>query len=91
MSWALIGRELNSSCLAGSQPVWSGLGGSEGWAHRWRECPPSVFSCLQLVKLCSSMIEAGKAYVTTNRLFVSGIRDLSQHCQGDTVISVRSS
>ncbi|XP_017916035.1 PREDICTED: arf-GAP with coiled-coil, ANK repeat and PH domain-containing protein 3 isoform X3 [Capra hircus] len=33
------------------------------------------------------MIEAGKAYVTTNRLFVSGIRDLSQHCQGDTVIS----
>ncbi|KAI4563215.1 arf-GAP with coiled-coil, ANK repeat and PH domain-containing protein 3 [Ovis canadensis] len=41
----------------------------------------------KLVKLCSSMIEAGKAYVTTNRLFVSGIRDLSQHCQGDTVIS----
>uniref|UniRef100_A0A4W2CPG9 Arf-GAP with coiled-coil, ANK repeat and PH domain-containing protein n=1 Tax=Bos indicus x Bos taurus TaxID=30522 RepID=A0A4W2CPG9_BOBOX len=33
------------------------------------------------------MIEAGKAYVTTNRLFVSGIRDLSQQCQGDTVIS----
>ncbi|XP_040120015.1 arf-GAP with coiled-coil, ANK repeat and PH domain-containing protein 3 isoform X1 [Oryx dammah] len=41
----------------------------------------------KLVKLCSSMIEAGKAYVTTNRLFVSGIRDLSQQCQGDTVIS----
>jgi Arf-GAP/coiled-coil/ANK repeat/PH domain-containing protein len=35
------------------------------------------------------MIEAGKAYVTTNRLFVSGVRDLSQQCQGDTVISVR--
>lgn len=34
------------------------------------------------------MIEAGKAYVTTNRLFVSGVRDLSQQCQGDTVISV---
>nr|XP_031529321.1 arf-GAP with coiled-coil, ANK repeat and PH domain-containing protein 3 isoform X3 [Vicugna pacos] len=33
------------------------------------------------------MIEAGKAYVTTNRLFVSGVRDLSQQCQGDTVIS----
>lgn len=36
------------------------------------------------------MIEAGKAYVTTNRLFVSGVRDLSQQCQGDTVISVRA-
>ncbi|XP_004607090.1 arf-GAP with coiled-coil, ANK repeat and PH domain-containing protein 3 [Sorex araneus] len=41
----------------------------------------------KLAKLCSSMIEAGKAYVTTNRLFVSGVRDLSQQCQGDTVIS----
>uniref|UniRef100_A0A8C3WNX9 Arf-GAP with coiled-coil, ANK repeat and PH domain-containing protein n=2 Tax=Catagonus wagneri TaxID=51154 RepID=A0A8C3WNX9_9CETA len=41
----------------------------------------------KLVKLCSSMIEAGKAYVTTNRLFVSGVRDLSQQCQGDAVIS----
>ncbi|XP_045404745.1 arf-GAP with coiled-coil, ANK repeat and PH domain-containing protein 3 isoform X3 [Lemur catta] len=42
----------------------------------------------KLVKLCSGMIEAGKAYVSTNRLFVSGIRDLSQQCQGDTVISI---
>lgn len=41
----------------------------------------------KLVKLCSSMIEAGKAYVATNRLFVSGVRDLSQQCQGDAVIS----
>ncbi|XP_036083233.1 arf-GAP with coiled-coil, ANK repeat and PH domain-containing protein 3 isoform X1 [Rousettus aegyptiacus] len=41
----------------------------------------------KLVKLCSGMIEAGKAYVTTNRLFVSGVRDLSQQCQGDSVIS----
>ncbi|XP_005368755.1 arf-GAP with coiled-coil, ANK repeat and PH domain-containing protein 3 [Microtus ochrogaster] len=41
----------------------------------------------KLVKLCSGMIEAGKAYVTTNRLFVSGVRDLSLQCQGDTVIS----
>nr|XP_027803411.1 arf-GAP with coiled-coil, ANK repeat and PH domain-containing protein 3 isoform X2 [Marmota flaviventris] len=44
-------------------------------------------TCIYLVKLCSGMIEAGKAYVTTNRLFVSGVRDLSQQCQGDTVIS----
>ncbi|XP_024616028.1 arf-GAP with coiled-coil, ANK repeat and PH domain-containing protein 3 [Neophocaena asiaeorientalis asiaeorientalis] len=42
----------------------------------------------KLVKLCSGVIEAGKAYVTTNRLFVSGVRDLSQQCQGDTVISI---
>ncbi|XP_053516634.1 arf-GAP with coiled-coil, ANK repeat and PH domain-containing protein 3 isoform X3 [Artibeus jamaicensis] len=41
----------------------------------------------KLVKLCSGLIEAGKAYVTANRLFVSGVRDLSQQCQGDTVIS----
>ncbi|XP_032969622.1 arf-GAP with coiled-coil, ANK repeat and PH domain-containing protein 3 isoform X3 [Rhinolophus ferrumequinum] len=41
----------------------------------------------KLVKLCSGMIEAGKVYVTTNRLFVSGVRDLSQQCQGDPVIS----
>ncbi|XP_012512958.1 PREDICTED: arf-GAP with coiled-coil, ANK repeat and PH domain-containing protein 3 isoform X3 [Propithecus coquereli] len=41
----------------------------------------------KLVKLCSGMIEAGKAYVSTNRLFVSGVRDLSQQCQGDSVIS----
>uniref|UniRef100_A0A8C6UDE5 Arf-GAP with coiled-coil, ANK repeat and PH domain-containing protein n=1 Tax=Neogobius melanostomus TaxID=47308 RepID=A0A8C6UDE5_9GOBI len=33
----------------------------------------------KLVKLCSGMIEAGKAYVSANKLFVSGIRDLSQH------------
>uniref|UniRef100_A0A2K5DFD0 Arf-GAP with coiled-coil, ANK repeat and PH domain-containing protein n=1 Tax=Aotus nancymaae TaxID=37293 RepID=A0A2K5DFD0_AOTNA len=33
------------------------------------------------------MVEAGKAYVSTSRLFVSGVRELSQQCQGDTVIS----
>ncbi|XP_032117948.1 arf-GAP with coiled-coil, ANK repeat and PH domain-containing protein 3 isoform X7 [Sapajus apella] len=41
----------------------------------------------KLVKLCSSMVEAGKAYVSTSRLFVSGVRELSQQCRGDTVIS----
>ncbi|KAG8505517.1 Arf-GAP with coiled-coil, ANK repeat and PH domain-containing protein 3 [Galemys pyrenaicus] len=41
----------------------------------------------KLVKLCSGMIEAGKAYVATNRLFVSGVRDLSQQCRGDAVVS----
>ena len=55
-----------------------------------------VISCLsthtsllvQLVKLCSGMIEAGKAYITTNKHFVSGVRDLSQQCKKDEMISV---
>ncbi|XP_038602534.1 arf-GAP with coiled-coil, ANK repeat and PH domain-containing protein 3 isoform X3 [Tachyglossus aculeatus] len=41
----------------------------------------------QLVKLCSGMIEAGKVYITTNKHFVSGVRDLSQQCKSDAVIS----
>ncbi|KAJ1144965.1 hypothetical protein NDU88_011257 [Pleurodeles waltl] len=41
----------------------------------------------KLVKLCSNMIEAGKAYITTNKHFVSGIRDLSQQCRKDEMIS----
>uniref|UniRef100_A0A8C2WYD9 Arf-GAP with coiled-coil, ANK repeat and PH domain-containing protein n=1 Tax=Cyclopterus lumpus TaxID=8103 RepID=A0A8C2WYD9_CYCLU len=41
----------------------------------------------QLVKLCSGMIEAGKAYVSANKLFVNGIRDLSQQCKKDETIS----
>uniref|UniRef100_A0A7N6AVS1 Arf-GAP with coiled-coil, ANK repeat and PH domain-containing protein n=1 Tax=Anabas testudineus TaxID=64144 RepID=A0A7N6AVS1_ANATE len=32
----------------------------------------------KLVKLCSGMIEAGRAYVSANKLFVNGIKDLSQ-------------
>uniref|UniRef100_A0A8C1IDS3 Arf-GAP with coiled-coil, ANK repeat and PH domain-containing protein n=1 Tax=Cyprinus carpio TaxID=7962 RepID=A0A8C1IDS3_CYPCA len=34
------------------------------------------------------MIEAGKAYVTANKLFINGIRDLSQQCKKDQMISV---
>uniref|UniRef100_A0A8B9IVC9 Arf-GAP with coiled-coil, ANK repeat and PH domain-containing protein n=1 Tax=Amazona collaria TaxID=241587 RepID=A0A8B9IVC9_9PSIT len=41
-----------------------------------------------LVKLCSGMIEAGKAYITTNKHFVTGVRDLSQQCKKDEMISV---
>ncbi|KFQ46796.1 Arf-GAP with coiled-coil, ANK repeat and PH domain-containing protein 3, partial [Nestor notabilis] len=41
----------------------------------------------QLVKLCSGMIEAGKAYITTNKHFVTGVRDLSQQCKKDEMIS----
>uniref|UniRef100_A0A4W5RTB2 Arf-GAP with coiled-coil, ANK repeat and PH domain-containing protein n=1 Tax=Hucho hucho TaxID=62062 RepID=A0A4W5RTB2_9TELE len=42
------------------------------------------------VSLCG-MIEAGKAYVSANKLFVNGIRDLSQQCKKDEMISVRFS
>uniref|UniRef100_A0AAY4CS85 Arf-GAP with coiled-coil, ANK repeat and PH domain-containing protein n=1 Tax=Denticeps clupeoides TaxID=299321 RepID=A0AAY4CS85_9TELE len=42
-----------------------------------------------LVKLCSGMIETGKAYVSANKLFINGIRDLSQQCKKDQMISVR--
>ncbi|XP_078025925.1 arf-GAP with coiled-coil, ANK repeat and PH domain-containing protein 3 isoform X2 [Epinephelus lanceolatus] len=41
----------------------------------------------KLVKLCSGMIEAGKAYASANKLFVNGIRDLSQQCKKDETIS----
>ncbi|XP_029434249.1 arf-GAP with coiled-coil, ANK repeat and PH domain-containing protein 3 isoform X1 [Rhinatrema bivittatum] len=41
----------------------------------------------KLVKLCSGMLEAGKAYLTTNKHFVSGVRDLSQQCRKDEMIS----
>ncbi|XP_039940674.1 arf-GAP with coiled-coil, ANK repeat and PH domain-containing protein 3 [Hirundo rustica] len=41
----------------------------------------------KLVKLCSGMIEAGKVYITTNKHFVSGVRDLSQQCRKDEMIS----
>lgn len=43
---------------------------------------------VQLVKLCSGVIEAGKAYITTNKHFVTGVRDLSQQCKKDEMISV---
>lgn len=41
----------------------------------------------KLVKLCSGMLEAGKTYLTTNKHFVSGIRDLAQQCKKDEMIS----
>ncbi|KAF3856059.1 hypothetical protein F7725_016782 [Dissostichus mawsoni] len=41
----------------------------------------------KLVKLCSGMIEAGRAYVSANKLFVNGIKDLSQQCKKEETIS----
>ncbi|KAI1891522.1 hypothetical protein AGOR_G00144670 [Albula goreensis] len=40
----------------------------------------------KLVKLCIGMIDAGKAYNTANRQFVSGIRELAQQSTKDEVI-----
>uniref|UniRef100_A0A8C2J280 Arf-GAP with coiled-coil, ANK repeat and PH domain-containing protein n=1 Tax=Cyprinus carpio TaxID=7962 RepID=A0A8C2J280_CYPCA len=41
--------------------------------------PVCSVSVHQLVKLCSGMIEAGRAYISANKLFINGIRDLSHH------------
>ncbi|XP_016094438.1 arf-GAP with coiled-coil, ANK repeat and PH domain-containing protein 3-like [Sinocyclocheilus grahami] len=41
----------------------------------------------KLVKLCSGMIEAGRVYISANKLFVNGIRDLSHHCKKEEMIS----
>ncbi|KAK2869326.1 hypothetical protein Q7C36_001197 [Tachysurus vachellii] len=40
----------------------------------------------KLVKLCIGMIDAGKAYVTANKQFVSGVRELAQQSGEDEVI-----
>ncbi|KAI4896945.1 hypothetical protein NFI96_017061, partial [Prochilodus magdalenae] len=42
----------------------------------------------KLVKLCIGMIDAGKAYNTANRQFVSGIRELAQQSTKDEVVEV---
>uniref|UniRef100_A0A671N7Y3 Arf-GAP with coiled-coil, ANK repeat and PH domain-containing protein n=1 Tax=Sinocyclocheilus anshuiensis TaxID=1608454 RepID=A0A671N7Y3_9TELE len=50
-------------------------------------CVYLSLSVHQLVKLCSGMIEAGRVYISANKLFVSGIRDLSHHCKKEEMIS----
>uniref|UniRef100_A0A8C9ZFU1 Arf-GAP with coiled-coil, ANK repeat and PH domain-containing protein n=1 Tax=Sander lucioperca TaxID=283035 RepID=A0A8C9ZFU1_SANLU len=47
----------------------------------------ALTSCC-LVKLCSGMIDAGRAYVSANKLFVNGIKDLSQQCKKEEMISI---
>lgn len=42
------------------------------------------------MKLCIGMIDAGKAYVSANKQFVNGIRELAQQSAEDEVIEVRS-
>ncbi|GAA6094861.1 arf-GAP with coiled-coil, ANK repeat and PH domain-containing protein 3b isoform X1 [Tachysurus ichikawai] len=45
---------------------------------------------LKLVKLCSGMIEAGRAYTNANKLLINGIRDLSQHCKEEMISALPS-
>uniref|UniRef100_A0A8C6WYD3 Arf-GAP with coiled-coil, ANK repeat and PH domain-containing protein n=1 Tax=Neogobius melanostomus TaxID=47308 RepID=A0A8C6WYD3_9GOBI len=59
----------------------------------FEECVKRVCSGLcqrcakMLVKLCSGMIEAGRAYVSANKLFVNGIKDLGTQCKKEEMIS----
>uniref|UniRef100_A0A8B9GX93 Arf-GAP with coiled-coil, ANK repeat and PH domain-containing protein n=1 Tax=Astyanax mexicanus TaxID=7994 RepID=A0A8B9GX93_ASTMX len=50
-------------------------------------CFMSVFVCLsvciQLVKLCASMLDAGRTYCQSSKSFVSGLRDLGHHYSHD--------
>uniref|UniRef100_A0A3P9KWE4 Arf-GAP with coiled-coil, ANK repeat and PH domain-containing protein n=1 Tax=Oryzias latipes TaxID=8090 RepID=A0A3P9KWE4_ORYLA len=39
-------------------------------------------------ELVCGMIEAGRAYVSANKLFVNGVKDLSQQCKKEEMISV---
>ncbi|XP_078526968.1 arf-GAP with coiled-coil, ANK repeat and PH domain-containing protein 1 [Lissotriton helveticus] len=41
----------------------------------------------KLVKLCSGMLETGRQYCTNSKLFVNGIRELSQNSSDDTVLN----
>lgn len=41
----------------------------------------------KLVKLCSGMIEAGRAYVSANKLFVNGIKDLATQVRKEEMVS----
>lgn len=43
----------------------------------------------QLVKQCQAMLEAGRVYCHTSKSFVSGLRDLGQHCSGDKTMEVK--
>uniref|UniRef100_A0A4W5LK83 Arf-GAP with coiled-coil, ANK repeat and PH domain-containing protein n=1 Tax=Hucho hucho TaxID=62062 RepID=A0A4W5LK83_9TELE len=40
----------------------------------------------KLVKQCHSMLEAGRAYCQTSKSFVTGLKELGQHCSGDNMM-----
>uniref|UniRef100_A0A8C8S7S5 Arf-GAP with coiled-coil, ANK repeat and PH domain-containing protein n=1 Tax=Pelusios castaneus TaxID=367368 RepID=A0A8C8S7S5_9SAUR len=41
----------------------------------------------KLLKLCATMLEVGRQYCTASKAFVGGVRDLSQHTQGDPMMN----
>nr|XP_048689729.1 arf-GAP with coiled-coil, ANK repeat and PH domain-containing protein 1 isoform X3 [Caretta caretta] len=41
----------------------------------------------KLLKLCGAMLDSGRQYCAASKAFVGGVRDLSQHAQGDTMMS----
>lgn len=47
-----------------------------------------VFGCVQLVKQCNAMLEAGRAYCQSSKSFVSGLRELGIHFSGDATMGV---
>ncbi|CAL8242017.1 unnamed protein product [Merluccius merluccius] len=40
----------------------------------------------KLIKQCHSMLEAGRAYCQTSKIFVNGLRDLGRHCSSDNLM-----
>ncbi|XP_074839019.1 arf-GAP with coiled-coil, ANK repeat and PH domain-containing protein 1 isoform X2 [Carettochelys insculpta] len=41
----------------------------------------------KLLKLCGAMLDLGRQYWNASKAFVGGVRDLSQHAQGDAMMS----
>ncbi|XP_043359583.1 arf-GAP with coiled-coil, ANK repeat and PH domain-containing protein 1 isoform X2 [Dermochelys coriacea] len=41
----------------------------------------------KLLKLCGAMLDSGRQYCMASKAFVGGVRELSQHTQGDTMMS----
>uniref|UniRef100_K7G2C7 Arf-GAP with coiled-coil, ANK repeat and PH domain-containing protein n=1 Tax=Pelodiscus sinensis TaxID=13735 RepID=K7G2C7_PELSI len=41
----------------------------------------------KLLKLCTAMLDLGRQYCNASKAFVGGVRDLSQHAQGDPMMS----
>ncbi|ETE60511.1 Arf-GAP with coiled-coil, ANK repeat and PH domain-containing protein 3, partial [Ophiophagus hannah] len=85
-------RELPDGVLLAPGPLFTSMGivefpvANQNWRLLLKES--RWFSFLsQLVKLCSNMVDAGKAYIITNKQFVGGVRDLSQQCKKDEMIS----
>lgn len=47
-----------------------------------------MFACVQLVKQCNAMLEAGRTYCQSSKSFVNGLRELGSHLSGDTTMGV---